>query len=292
MSDETQQTTGSRVGRHRFPVLDGSNGEAYRELVVAMIQLRRDLTKLNYPFRQGGAIECLRSNRIGSSWEGLPLVFYMHAFSNLNRISPPPEQWVATRMRDIEKLGINRLFHRISDGTIMTIDLGKTQHWFGRFDQMGAPLGDFASVKATAVRDNLGWFARWVFNSCDVLVMEDFRVTINSPEALSSPQSAWLDRINCRDLYLALLREAKETRRRLVLVNSDWTSWTCPTCHGVHKDHERSQIVRTWTCPTCTRTVHRDKASCLELLRRFRASESITFDLAKHGPAFLWNSLR
>lgn len=290
MNDEIQQTTGSRFVRQKFPVLDASNGEAYRDLVIAMVQLEKVLKNSSHPFRQGGVIECLRS-RNGSSWAGLPLVLYRHAFANHYWINTPPQEWGTTGMQGNGKRDFNGRLHRISDGTILTIDLGKSQHWCGRFDQMGAPLSDFTPVRASAVSGNLSGFARWVFNSCDVLVMEDFRTTINTPEALSSPDSAWLDQIKCRELYLALLREAKETRRRMVLVIPDWTSWTCPTCHAVHKDHERPQIIRTWTCPTCSRLVHRDKASCVELLRRFRASELITFDLAKRGPASLWNSL-
>lgn len=276
--------------RHRFPVLGPENGEAFIELVMAMQELDGELDRLKYPFRKGGAIWALQSQgrSTNASWSRLPPVLYQHAFDVAESIfrSHPQNEWERTGSPRMKRpLSRDGRWHRISDGTIRTIDLGKTEHWTGLFDAKGNQIGQVRRRDAQAISEAPHDFAREVFNFCDVLVMEDFRRQLSNPEILCTAESAWLVQIECDVLYSCLVQEAQRTRRRLILCDPAWTSWTCPHCLFVHKDHDRIEPPRVWKCPGCGEKVQRDIGSCLELLRRYLTGIHITYDIARHGPA-------
>lgn len=290
MAKSGDQMVNQQVPRQRFPVLGPENGEAFIELLTAMQDLESTLGSLHYPFRKVSAIWSLEAQEKyeGASWRDLPTVFFQHAFNLATNIRMRNSDlaWERTGLPEKRLPRTNEgRWVRISDGTIRTIDLGQRDHCMGLFDAQGNQIGRFEREKVKDIIDNPSGFAKRLFNSCDVLVMEDFRKKVSDPQILSTRETKWLEYIRCDVLYRCLASEARETRRRLILCKHDWTSWTCPHCLNIHKGHDRFSRLQQWGCPKCSRPVERDSGSCLELLRRYLTGTAITYDIARHGPA-------
>ena len=281
------------MAKIKFHVLNEHNGLSYVRLISKVITQDMKLRalgvyvcdkKLLYSLEQM-ARKLLKK----PDWLLLPDAIKWHATTSARKLGICPKKWRTTlSIPGLPKTGSWDRFARQPDGTVITLDLGKTMSWLMKFDKTGnihckkEGVDILSGSTAESLDTTYHKFAKALFQRCDVLVMEDFRHIVVNRDQYQTDDYRWILDIQWDKLFNAILIEAFETRRRIILVSSAGTSWTCPQCHSEYPDLLRGKVTD-WRCQNCKIPVDRNEAACLELMRRWLDYRLVTYDIATRG---------